>query len=148
MPQYKIKSGDTLSQIAKSKGFTLKQLKAANPKITDMNKIRAGATLQLPYSATGLMSRKKDVGTSKKRATKQSDKGRDKWLKWQVKQPKRKMDKKKSGDDKEKTKMMPKKPIDRRKKKIIKTKHLLVEVMLDRINYKERYNGPIVFEEW
>ena len=66
MPQYKIKSGDTLSQIAKSKGFTLKQLKAANPKITDMNKIRAGATLQLPYSATGLMSRKKDVGTSRR----------------------------------------------------------------------------------
>ena len=66
MPQYKIKSGDTLSQIAKSKGFTLKQLKSANPKITDMNKIKAGATLQLPYSATGLMSRKKDVGTSRR----------------------------------------------------------------------------------
>ena len=66
MPQYKIKSGDTLSQIAKNKGFTLKQLKAANPKITNMNKIRAGATLQLPYSATGLMSRKKDVGTSRR----------------------------------------------------------------------------------
>ena len=66
MPQYKIKSGDTLSQIAKNKGFTLKQLKAANPKITDMNKIKAGATLQLPYSATGLMSRKKDVGTSRR----------------------------------------------------------------------------------
>ena len=31
-----------------------------------MNKIRAGATLQLPYSATGLMSRKKDVGTSRR----------------------------------------------------------------------------------
>ncbi len=66
MPQYKIKSGDTLSQIAKNKGFTLKQLKAANPKITDVNKIRAGATLQLPYAATSLMSRKKDVGTSKR----------------------------------------------------------------------------------
>ena len=41
MPQYKIKSGDTLSQIAKSKGFTLNQLKSANPNITDMNKIKA-----------------------------------------------------------------------------------------------------------
>ena len=39
MPQYKIKSGDTLSQIAKSKGFSLNQLKAANPNITDLNKI-------------------------------------------------------------------------------------------------------------
>ena len=66
MPQYKIKSGDTLSQIAKSKGFTIKQLEAANPRIKDPNKIRAGATLQLPYSATGLMSRKKDVGTSRR----------------------------------------------------------------------------------
>ena len=66
MPQYKIKRGDTLSQIAKSKGFTIKQLEAANPRIKDPNKIRAGATLQLPYSATGLMSRKKDVGTSRR----------------------------------------------------------------------------------
>ena len=50
-PQYKIKSGDTLSQIAKNKGFTLNQLKQANPQITDLNKIRAGATLKLPYAA-------------------------------------------------------------------------------------------------
>ena len=40
MPQYKIKSGDTLSQIAKKKGFTLKQLMAANPNITDANKMK------------------------------------------------------------------------------------------------------------
>jgi len=66
MAQYKIKKGDTLSQIAKSKGFTLNQLKAANKGITDVNKIKAGATLQLPFAATSLMSRKKDVGTSRR----------------------------------------------------------------------------------
>ena len=40
MPQYKIKSGDTLSQIAKSKGFTLKQLMGANKNIKDPNKLK------------------------------------------------------------------------------------------------------------
>ena len=50
MPQYKIKSGDTLSQIAKSKGFTLNQLKKANPQIADLNKIRAGQTIKMPYT--------------------------------------------------------------------------------------------------
>ena len=70
MPQYKIKSGDTLSQIAKSKGFTLKQLMGANKNLKDPNKIKAGATLQLPYSATSMMGgssktrSKRDVGTT------------------------------------------------------------------------------------
>ena len=71
MPQYKIKSGDTLSQIAKSKGFTLKQLKAANPNITDMNKIRAGATLKLPYAASKVGSAKR-TGATVGGSTKQS----------------------------------------------------------------------------
>ena len=71
MPQYKIKSGDTLSQIAKSKGFTLKQLKAANPNITDMNKIRAGATLKLPYAASKVGSVKR-TGATVGGSTKQS----------------------------------------------------------------------------
>ena len=71
MPQYKIKSGDTLSQIAKSKGFTLKQLMAANPKITDANKIRAGATLKLPYQATKLGSKTR-TGATVGGSTKQS----------------------------------------------------------------------------
>ena len=70
MPQYKIKSGDTLSQIAKSKGFTLKQLMVAIKNLKDPNKIKAGATLQLPYSATSMMGgssktrSKRDVGTT------------------------------------------------------------------------------------
>ena len=36
---YKIKSGDTLSQIAKSKGTTLKAIMAANPSIKNANRI-------------------------------------------------------------------------------------------------------------
>ena len=71
MPQYKIKSGDTLSQIAKSKGFTLKQLMAANPRITDANKIRAGATLKLPYAASKVGSKTK-TGATVGGSTKQS----------------------------------------------------------------------------
>ena len=71
MPQYKIKSGDTLSQIAKKKGFTLKQLMAANPNITDANKIRAGANLKLPYAASKVGS-KKTTGATVGGSTKQS----------------------------------------------------------------------------
>ena len=71
MPQYKIKSGDTLSQIAKKRGFTLKQLMAANPNITDANKIRAGANLKLPYAASKVGS-KKTTGATVGGSTKQS----------------------------------------------------------------------------
>ena len=71
MPQYKIKSGDTLSQIAKNKGFSLNQLKAANPNITDLNKIKAGATLKLPYAASKVGS-KKTTGATVGGSTKQS----------------------------------------------------------------------------
>ena len=71
MPQYKIKSGDTLSQIAKKKGFTLKQLMAANPSITNANKIRAGANLKLPYAASKDGS-KKTTGATVGGSTKQS----------------------------------------------------------------------------
>ena len=49
---YKIKSGDTLSGIAKQLGVSTEQLLAANPQIKDANKILAGATLNLP-AATG-----------------------------------------------------------------------------------------------
>ena len=45
---YKIKSGDTLSQIAKSKGTTVAALMAANPQIKNADKIRAGATIKMP----------------------------------------------------------------------------------------------------
>lgn len=44
---YKIKSGDTLSQIAKKAGTTLKALLAANPGIKDPNKIRVGQKIKL-----------------------------------------------------------------------------------------------------
>ena len=47
---YKIKSGDTLSQIAKSKGTTVAALMAANPQIKNADKIRAGATIKMPSS--------------------------------------------------------------------------------------------------
>ena len=44
---YKIKSGDTLSQIAKRRGTTLKALLAANPSIKNANKIRVGQTIKM-----------------------------------------------------------------------------------------------------
>ena len=46
--QYLIKSGDTLSAIAKKQGTTIDALMKANPNITDPNKIYAGASLNLP----------------------------------------------------------------------------------------------------
>ena len=42
-----IKKGDTLSQIAKANGTTLKALKEANPQIKDLNKIRIGQKINL-----------------------------------------------------------------------------------------------------
>ena len=44
---YSVKSGDTLSQIAKKQGTTLKALLAANPGIKDPNKIRVGQKIKL-----------------------------------------------------------------------------------------------------
>lgn len=46
--EYKIKSGDTLSEIAKSKGITLRSLLAANPQIKNANKIRVGQKINIP----------------------------------------------------------------------------------------------------
>tara|TARA_R100001509_G_scaffold7488_2_gene4314 strand:+ start:632 stop:1234 length:603 start_codon:yes stop_codon:yes gene_type:complete len=45
---YKVKKGDTLSQIAKSKGVTLQALLAANPNIKNANKIRVGQSIKMP----------------------------------------------------------------------------------------------------
>ena len=45
---YKIKSGDTLSGIAKARGTTVSKIMKMNPSIKDKNKIRAGAGLKLP----------------------------------------------------------------------------------------------------
>lgn len=44
----KVKSGDTLSQIAKAKGTSIKAIMAANPSITDPNKIRVGQNIKIP----------------------------------------------------------------------------------------------------
>lgn len=48
---YTIKSGDTLSKIAKSQGVTLKVLEAANPAV-DPNHIKVGQKLTIPAAAT------------------------------------------------------------------------------------------------
>ena len=49
----KVKSGDTLSQIAKSKGVTLKSLMAANPGIKNANEIRVGQSIKMPTGGKG-----------------------------------------------------------------------------------------------
>ena len=45
---YVVKSGDTLSEIAKRTGTTLKKLKEANPQIKNIHKIFAGQKIKLP----------------------------------------------------------------------------------------------------
>ena len=45
---YVIKSGDTLSKIAVDHGVTIEQLRAANPEITDPNKITVGQQIVIP----------------------------------------------------------------------------------------------------
>ena len=45
---YTVKKGDTLSEIARDTGTTLKKLKAANPQIKDLNKIRLGQKIKIP----------------------------------------------------------------------------------------------------
>jgi len=49
---YKIQSGDTLSALARKYGTTVSALMAANPQITDPNKIYAGANLNIPGATT------------------------------------------------------------------------------------------------
>lgn len=48
----KVKSGDTLSQIAKKRGVTLKALLAANPSIKNANMIRVGQSIKIPGART------------------------------------------------------------------------------------------------
>lgn len=45
---YTIKYGDTLSQIARNFGTTIEKIMAANPYVTNKNRIYAGKTLQIP----------------------------------------------------------------------------------------------------
>ena len=58
MATYKIKSGDTLSQIAKKYNTTVKTLQKIN-NIKDPNKIRAGKSLNLGIAKPGLSSARK-----------------------------------------------------------------------------------------
>ena len=65
----KVKSGDTLSQIAKSKGLTLKALLDANPSIKNANMIRVGQRIKIPNTAkpggSGAVSKNPYAGLSK-----------------------------------------------------------------------------------
>lgn len=45
---YKVKKGDTLSEIARDNGTTVKKLKEANPQIKDLNKINLGQDIKIP----------------------------------------------------------------------------------------------------
>ena len=49
---YKVKKGDTLSQIAKKKGVTLQALLTANPNIKNANQIRVGKSIKMPKAGT------------------------------------------------------------------------------------------------
>ena len=65
----KVKSGDTLSQIAKSKGLTLKALLDANPGIKNANMIRVGQSIKIPNTmkpgGSGAVSKNPYAGLSK-----------------------------------------------------------------------------------
>ena len=63
---YKIKSGDTLSSIAKARGTTVAKIMEANPGIKDKNKIRAGAGLKGVPGAQG-SSTTKNIADAGKR---------------------------------------------------------------------------------
>jgi len=53
MASYKIKSGDTVSQIAKRMGVRIQDIVAANPNLKDVNKIRVGQSLNIPAAKKG-----------------------------------------------------------------------------------------------
>lgn len=65
---YKIRSGDTLSQIAKAKGTTVRAIMAANPNIKDANKIRAGAALTIPAPKIRQVSKSADMPSAPPKA--------------------------------------------------------------------------------
>lgn len=67
--KYKIKSGDTLSQIAKKYGTSVKAIMAANPKIKNANSIRAGAGLTIPGGVKSKTSNPYKGQTSKEITT-------------------------------------------------------------------------------
>jgi len=59
---YKIKSGDTMSAIAKRRGTTVAEIMKANPSIKNKNKIFAGKSLKMPSSKG---TKKKKIDFSK-----------------------------------------------------------------------------------
>ncbi len=59
----KVKSGDTLSQIAKKNGLTLASLMAANPGIKNANQIRVGQSIKMPTG--GAKSRAQGIAKKK-----------------------------------------------------------------------------------
>ena len=59
----KVKSGDTLSQIAKKNGLTLASLMAANPRIKNANEIRVGQSIKMPTG--GAKSRAQSIAKKK-----------------------------------------------------------------------------------
>ena len=93
----KVKSGNTLSQIAKSNGITLKALLEANPKYAkNPNKIGVGDTVKIPASAKGSVYKgmtktemakmaMKNGGTTMKKKTKYMAKGGMKKTKYMAK---------------------------------------------------------------
>ena len=50
---YKVKSGDTVSQIAKDAGVRVQDIIAANPNLKNVNKIRVGQSLKIPKPRKG-----------------------------------------------------------------------------------------------
>ncbi|CAF5172914.1 unnamed protein product, partial [Rotaria magnacalcarata] len=45
---YKVKTGDTLVNIAEQKGFDLDQMKAANPELKDCDRLLPNQIIKLP----------------------------------------------------------------------------------------------------
>jgi LysM repeat protein len=74
---YKIKSGDTLSQIAKDMGMSLAALKQANPKIENVNKIKVGQTITIPSLANIKGSKDPYKGMTKDMMSKMDIKNKD-----------------------------------------------------------------------
>lgn len=56
MPQYEVRSGDTLSAIARDHQVTIAALRAENPRIKDADHIEAGWTLSIPPSSSGAVA--------------------------------------------------------------------------------------------
>ena len=50
---YKVKKGDTVSQIAKDAGVRVQDIVAANPNLENVNKIKIGQSLKIPKPRTG-----------------------------------------------------------------------------------------------